>query len=159
MRSADPQPKAADLAGRDVDVILARHQAVAAHEAETLVDDVENPGGVGVAGQLALPDQDAIDELFPCRWARPPSRGSRADGLELVDVHLAELGDVELAAVALLVFVIIAHGRAAGGAASRAAVAGTLVGTVDRHEGRAHLGKVPCKLFARNRSAAGARSG
>jgi len=37
---------------------------VAAHEAEALVDDIEDPGGVGVAGELTLANQDAVDELF-----------------------------------------------------------------------------------------------
>ena len=60
---ADPQPEAADLAGTDVDVLRAGQQAVAAHEPEALVDDVENPGSVGVAGSFGLPLKDAIDEI------------------------------------------------------------------------------------------------
>ena len=41
---ADAQAEAADLAGGDVDVVRAGQEAVAAHEAEALVDDVEDAG-------------------------------------------------------------------------------------------------------------------
>ena len=40
----------------------AGQQAVAAHEAEALVDDVEDAGGVVVAGALGLALQDQVDE-------------------------------------------------------------------------------------------------
>ena len=60
---ADAQAEPADLAGADVDVLRAGQQAVAAHEAEALVDDVEDAGRVGVAGALGLALEDALDEL------------------------------------------------------------------------------------------------
>ena len=60
---ADAQAEAADLAGADVDVVGAGQQAVAAHEAEALVDDVEDAGGVGVAGALGLALEDPVDEV------------------------------------------------------------------------------------------------
>ena len=41
---ADPEPEPAHLAGADVDVVRARHEAVPAHEPVALVDDVEDPG-------------------------------------------------------------------------------------------------------------------
>ena len=60
---ADAQAEAADLARGDVDVLRARQQAVTAHEAEALVDDVEDAGGVVVAGALGLALEDAVDEV------------------------------------------------------------------------------------------------
>ena len=60
---ADAEAEAADLARADVDVVRARQQAVAAHEAEALVDDVEDAAGVGVAGALGLALQDLVDEV------------------------------------------------------------------------------------------------
>ena len=60
---ADAQAEAADLAGADVDVVRAGQQAVAAHEAEALVDDVEDAGGVVVAGALGLALEDPVDEV------------------------------------------------------------------------------------------------
>ena len=60
---ADAQAEAADLAGADVDVVGAGQQAVAAHEAEALVDDVEDAGRVGVAGALGLALEDLVDEV------------------------------------------------------------------------------------------------
>jgi len=106
---------------------------------------------------LPLADQDAVDELFLA--------GRFAVHLEVVavvwsslDVHLAELGDVELASVALLEFVVVAHLACAGRAAAWATVAGTLVWTVDRHEGRARGGRCRASCSRGNRSS-GARSG
>ena len=60
---ADPEAEAADLAGADVDVVWARQEAMAAEEAEALVDDVEDAGRVGVAGALRLALEDALDEV------------------------------------------------------------------------------------------------
>ena len=55
---ADPQAEPAHLAGADVDVLRARQQAVAAHEAVALVDDVEDAGRVVEAGALRLALED-----------------------------------------------------------------------------------------------------
>ena len=60
---ADAEAEAADLAGADVDVVGAGQQAVAAHEAEAFVDDVEDAAGVGVARALGLALQDLVDEV------------------------------------------------------------------------------------------------
>jgi len=152
MRVADPQPKAADLAGRDVDVILARHQAVAgALKPKPLVDDVENPGWRrrGRASSLCR-TRNAIDELFLAGWG--PASISRSRPMVSSSLTFISLSSAMSSSrlSALLVFV---HNRPMGvrpaGRRRGRRVAGTLVGTVDRHEGRAHLGKVPCKLFAR----------
>ncbi len=59
---ADAEPEAADLARADVDVVGAREQAVAAQEAEAFVDDVEDAGGVVMAGALGLALEDQVDE-------------------------------------------------------------------------------------------------
>ena len=50
----DAQAEAAHLAGADVDIVRAREKAVAAKEAEALVDDVEDATGVVVAGAFGL---------------------------------------------------------------------------------------------------------
>src|SRR5204863_4275479 len=55
---ADPQAVAADLAGADVHVVRARQEAVAAHEAVALVDDVEDPEREVQAGALRLGLED-----------------------------------------------------------------------------------------------------
>jgi hypothetical protein len=61
---ADAQAEPADLARADIDVVRAGQQAVAAHETESLVDDVEDATRVGVAGAFGLALQDAVDEVF-----------------------------------------------------------------------------------------------
>ena len=51
---ADAKAEPADLARGDVDVVVARQQAVAAHEAVALVHDVEDAEGVVEPGALGL---------------------------------------------------------------------------------------------------------
>ena len=87
---ADPQSEPADLARADVDVLRAGQEAVPAHEAEALVDHVEDAGGVGQPGALGLALEDAIHQLFAsigrdrarsrarARSSGAPSRSSRA---------------------------------------------------------------------------------
>ena len=60
---ADPQAVAADLAGADVDVLRARQEAVAAHEAVALVDDVEDAEGEVEARALGLRLEDLADQV------------------------------------------------------------------------------------------------
>ena len=121
---------------------------MAAHEPEALVDDVEDAGGVGVAGALGLALEDAIDESS---LRSDVDLGLElevlADGPELRLAHRAEIGDVEVVPLAsgldLLHLVELAHGRAhrALGSTTRTTVTGTLialVGTDGRHMGRTH---------------------
>ncbi len=150
---ADTQAEATDLGGRNVNVIRRRHQAVAAHESKPILDNVEDAGGVGVTRELALTDQNLVDEIFLGGGAILHLQVV-PDGLELVDAHPAQLVDVEVARVAVLEIVVFGHWRATRGASAGAAIARTRVGTVGRHRGRTRVGKVPCGLFARNRSAA-----
>ena len=60
---AGAQAEAADLAGADVDVVRAGQEAVPAHEAVALVDDVEDAEGVDVAGALGLALEDLVDQV------------------------------------------------------------------------------------------------
>ena len=129
---ADAQAEAADLAGADVDVLGARQQAVPAHEAVALVDDVEDAGRVVEAGALRLALEDRVDEVV-LALVRPRVELEVAPDLaQLGDAHLAEVGDVEVVALAggleLLLLVVFGHGGAAAAAhlaaaAARAAVA------------------------------------
>ncbi len=85
---ADSQAETADLARRDVDIVRSRHQAVAAHEPEAFVHDVEDARGVGVTGEFALADQDLVHELFLGGGAGLHFE-FLPDGLEFVDGHPA----------------------------------------------------------------------
>jgi predicted naringenin-chalcone synthase len=96
----DAEAEAANLARADVDVVRARQQAVAAHESEALVDDVEDPGGVGVAGPLCLALEDALDEIVLALLGAGLELEVASDLAELVDAHLAEVGDVEIVPLA-----------------------------------------------------------
>ena len=89
---ADAQAEAADLAGADVHVLRAGQQAVAAHEPEALVDDVEDAGRIGVAGVLGLALEDAIDQLVLALAGGGVELEVAADRAELRDAHLAEVG-------------------------------------------------------------------
>ena len=97
---ADPEAEPADLARADVDVVRARQQAVAAHEAEALVDDVEDAGRVGVAGPLGLALEDALDEVVLALLGAGLELELAPDLAELGDAHLAEIGDVEVVPLA-----------------------------------------------------------
>ncbi len=135
---ADAQAEAADLARADVHVLGARQQAVPTHEAEALVDDVEDAGGVGVAGALGLALEDLVDQVVlavdRCVDLELPT-----DLSELGDAHLAQVADFEVVALArrldLLLLLELRHGSAEGGlaASSRTAIAGTLVGAWAGH--------------------------
>src|SRR5205085_7672681 len=92
---ADPQAEATDLARADIHVVRARQEAVAAHEAEALVDDVEDAARVGVAGPLRLTLEDPLDEVVLALLAARLELEVLADRAELVDAHLAEVGHVE----------------------------------------------------------------
>ena len=136
---ADAQAEPAHLAGRDVDVVRARQQAVAAHEAVALVDDVEDAEGVVQAGALGLGLEDLVDEVVACARVGSPSISRRAPtSSSSVDGHLAQVADVEVVALArgleLGDLVLIGDGQAAGlGSTARPSIAArALVGTV-RH--------------------------
>ncbi len=120
---------------------------MAAHESEAFVDDVEDAGGVGMARALGLGLEDPIDELLAADVDLRLELEILADGPELLLGHRAEIGDVEIVALAggfdLLHLVEFADRWAhrALGSAARAAIAGTLValvGTGGRHLGRTH---------------------
>ena len=129
---ADAQAEAADLARADVDVLEARQEAVAAHEAVALVDDVEDAGRVVEAGALGLALEDRVDEVF-LALVRPGVELELAPDLaQLGDAHLAEVGDVEVVPLArgleLLHLVVLGDGGAAAAAAHRAAPAAAAIG-------------------------------
>ena len=132
---ADPEAEAADLAGADVDVVRAGQEAVAAHEAEALVDDVEDAGRVGVPGALGLALEDPLDEVVLALLGAGLELEIAADGAELRDAHLAEIGDVEVVPLAggleLLLLLVLRDGGAALDLAAppRTAIARTLVWT------------------------------
>ena len=113
---ADPEAEAADLAGADVDVVRAGQQAVAAHEAEALVDDVEDAGRVGVAGALGLALEDPLDEVVLALLGAGLELELAPDLAELGDAHLAEIGDVEVIPLAggleLLLLLVFRDGGA-----------------------------------------------
>ena len=164
---ADPQAEAADLARADVDVVRARQQAVSAHEAEALVDDVEDAGRIGMAGALGLAFEDPLDEVVLALLGTGLELEIAADLAELGDAHLAKIGDVEVVPLAggleLLHLVVFGDRRARGhlGPAARPAVPLTLVGTELGHERGvpSGIGRWPGLVIARNRSAAQAGLG
>ena len=132
---ADPEAEAADLAGADVDVVRAGQEAVAAHEAEAFVDDVEDAGRVGVAGALGLALEDALDEVVLALLGAGLELEVAADLAELGDAHLAEVGDVEVVPLAggleLLLLFVFGDRRAGShlGPAAWPAIPLALVGT------------------------------
>ena len=103
---AGAEAEAAHLAGRDVDIIRAGHEAAAAHEAEAVVDDVEDAGGVGLSAALDLALEDPLDQVVLAHLACVGDVKSPTDldqlvevlALEFVDIHclgLFPLGRVE----------------------------------------------------------------
>jgi hypothetical protein len=108
---------------------------VAAKEAETLVNDVEDAGRVGVSGALGLTLEDPLDEVVLALLGAGLELEIAADGTELRDAHLAEIGDVEVVALArgleLLLLLVLRDGGAALNLAAspRTAVTRTLVWT------------------------------
>ena len=132
------RPKRRTWLERDVDVVRAGQQAVAAHEAEAFVDDVEDAGGVDVAGALALALEDAVDEVVAPLGRAGLDLEVAADGAQLRDAHRAQIGDVEVVALArgleLLHLVVFGDGGTTDGhAAAGPPVAGTRVRTVRGH--------------------------
>ena len=107
------------------------------HEAEAFVDDVEDAGGIRMPRALGLALEDAIDEVF-LAVLRPGFELELApDGSQLGDAHRAEIGDVEVVALArgleLLHLVVFGDGRAGARrrlSTARATITGTLVRTV-----------------------------
>ena len=155
---ADAQPEAADLAGADVDVVRAGQQAVAAHEAEAFVDDVEDAAGVGVAGALGLALQDVVDEDVLALAGLRIELELLRDLLELGDAHLAEVADLEVVPLAggleLLLLFVFGNGGAATSdriASARTPVSGTvaLIWAWSGHMGRGHLWERDCRLTMR----------
>ena len=128
---ADAQPEAADLARADVDVVRAGQQAVPAQEAEALVDDVEDAGGVVMAGAFGLALEDQVDEDVLALAAGGVDLEVARDLAELGHAHLAEVGDLEVVPLAggleLLLLFVFSDGCTTaatdGGAASGASVA------------------------------------
>ena len=129
---ADAEAEPPHLAGADVDVLVARQQAVAAHEAVALVDDVEDAGCVVEPGALGLALQDRVDEVVLALLGPGVELEVTPDLAELGDAHLAEVRHVEVVALArgleLLLLVVFGHRGAAAaahlaGATTRPAVA------------------------------------
>ena len=103
---------------------------MAAHEAEALVDDVEDAGRVVVAGTLGLALEDEVDEDVLAFAAGGLDFEVAGDLAELRHAHLAEVGDLEVVPLTggleLLLLFVFGDGRAAaadGGASSGSAVA------------------------------------
>jgi hypothetical protein len=141
---ADPQAEAANLAGADVDVVRARQEAVAAHEAESFVDDVEDAGRVGIAGTLGLALEDPLDEVVLALLGAGFQLEVATDGAQLRDAHLTEVGDVEVVALAggfeLLLLLVFRDGGTLDLAASPwTAIPLALVGTELGHGWRNSL--------------------
>ena len=146
---ADAQAEAAHLAGADVDILGARQEAVPAHEAVALVDDVEDAGRVVEAGALRLALEDRVDEVVLAIGGLGVELEVAPDLAQLGDAHLAEIGDVEVVALArgleLLHLVVFGHGGAtAASAAHRAAAPRSAIGAHGSlirsgHRDRVHL--------------------
>ena len=105
---------------------------MAAHEAEALVDDVEDAARVGVAGSLGLALQDLVDQDVLALGGRRLELEVARDLPELCDAHLAKVADLKVVAFAgglefLLLFELRDGGASAtsadGVAAARTTVA------------------------------------
>ena len=66
---------------------------MAAHEAEALVDDVEDAGRIRVAGVLGLALEDPVDEVVLALAGGGIELELATDLAELVDAHLAKIAD------------------------------------------------------------------
>ena len=132
------------VGGRGVESrVRAGQQAVAAHEAEAFVDDIEDAAGVRVAGALGLALQDAIDELVLAIAGGGVELQVPTDLAELGDAHLAKVADLEVVALLggfeLLLLFIFSNGGASAASewrsTARSAVSGTvaLVGSGSGH--------------------------
>ena len=98
---AAAQAEAAYVAGADVDVVRAGHEAAAAHEAIAVLDEVEDAGGVALALLLGLALHDLLDELFPRHAIGVGHVEVATDPGELVDVLLLEFLDVHRSVVSV----------------------------------------------------------
>ena len=134
---ADAEAEAAHLARRDVHVIVARQQAMAAHEAVAVIDHVEDAERVVEARALGLGLQDLVDQVVTAVGGRVLDVELDADLTELVDGHLGQVADVQVVALArgfeLRDLVLLRHGQAVGGLGASpgsAVAAGALVGAV-----------------------------
>ena len=104
-----------------------------AHEAEALVDDVEDAGGVVEAGALGLALEDPVDQVRLVVVRARVELEVAPDGAKLGDAHLEQVGDVEVVALArgleLLHLVVFAdRGAAAAAATHRSSPARPAVG-------------------------------
>ena len=92
---------------------------MAAHEAEALVDDVEDAGGVGMAGALGLALEDLVDQLVLAIGADGVDLELAPDLAELGDTHLAEVADIEVVPLAgsfeFLLLLVLRDGSTHGG--------------------------------------------
>ena len=118
-RSPMRRPKRRTWLERDVDVLRARQEAVAAHEAEAFVDDVEDAAGEVEAGPFRLALEDAVGDVVAALLGARLELEVAGDLPELGDAHLAQVGDLEVVPVAggldLLLLVVLRH-RAPDGA-------------------------------------------
>ena len=87
-----------------------------AEEAEALIDDIEDAARVGITGALGLALEDALDEIVLALLGAGRELQVAADRAELVDGHLAKIGDVQIVPLAggfeLLLFLVIGDGGA-----------------------------------------------
>ena len=137
---ADAQAEAAHLAGVDVDVLGAGQQAVAAHEAVALVDDVEDAGGVVETGVARSGAGGSGRPGRPCAVGSGVDLELAADLAQLGDAHLAEVADIEVVALAgsfELLQLVVLRDRQTGGLrpSTRSTVTRTLVGAVGHGRG------------------------
>ena len=127
----DSQAETAHLAGRHIHVVRTWQQAVPSKEAEALVDDVENSAGVVEARALRLAFQDPLDQVFLALLGAGLELELAADLAELVDAHLAQVGDVQIIAFAggleLGGLVVFGYGGTAHDLAGAATAAGTAI--------------------------------
>ena len=115
---------------------------MAAHEAEAFVDDVEDAAGEFEAGPFRLALQDPVGDVVATLLGAGLELEVAGDLAELGDAHLAQVGDVEVVAVAggldLLLLVVLRHGspdRALGAAGTgTATLTIALIGTELGHE-------------------------
>ena len=91
---ARAQAEATDMAGADVDVVRAGHEAAAAHEAVAVLDDVEDAGHVLLAATLDLALHDALDELVLGQTVGVGDLQVTADAHQLVDILAVEFLDI-----------------------------------------------------------------
>ena len=92
---AAAQAEAPDLRLRDVDVVRARDQSVAAQEAEAVVEDRQHAAGEDVAVALRLPLEDAEDQLRRLHRRCVVDAALRREVDQVFALAALELRDVE----------------------------------------------------------------